>query len=127
MILDATALLAFLADEPGAERVDRALAAGASITAVDLADVVAHLAHRGLPIAQIRRALDGLDLDVVAVDEELAYAAGRLRADMRARGIDGGGATALALGVASGRVVLTADPAWAELTGKDGPAVEPIR
>ena len=126
MILDATALLAFLADEAGAERVDRALAAGASITAVDVADVVAHLAHRGLPIAQIRRALDGLDLDVVAVNEELAYTVGRLRADMRAQGIDGGGATALALGIATGRIVLTADPACTELTGVDGLTVEAI-
>ena len=127
MILDATALLAFLADEPGGARVDAALTEGAAIAAVDLADVVAHLARRGLPVAQIRRALDGLDLDVVPFDEELAYEAGRLRADMHAQGVPGGGAAALALGLVTGRVVLTADPAWTELAGLDGLTVEAIR
>ena len=127
MIVDATALLAFLADEPGSDRVDEALANGAGIPAVDLADVVAHLAQRGLPIAQIQRALDGLDLDVRPFDEALAYTAGRLRADMRARGFAAGGVAALALGIATGRAVLTADPAWTELTDVEDLTVELIR
>lgn len=127
MIVDASALLAFLADEPGADRVDAALEAGARTTAVDLADVVAHLAQRGIPVAQIRRALDGLALDVAPFDEELAYLAGRLRADMRAQQLPDGGVSALALGLRSGRTVLTADRAWTQLADVDGLSVEAIR
>lgn len=127
MILDASALLAFLGDEPGADRVDRALAAGASVTAADLADVVAQLAERGIPVGQIRRALEGLDLDVTPFDEELAYVAGRLRADLRAQGRSDAGIAALALGMHAGRTVLTADPTWTDLEAVGGPVVERIR
>lgn len=127
MILDASALLAFLGDEPGAERVDRALAAGASITAADLADVVAHLAEHGIPVGQIRRSLEGLDLDVAPFDQELAYVAGRLRADLRAHGRSDAGIAALAMGIHVGQTVLTADPTWTDLEGVGGPVVERIR
>ena len=46
-VLDASALLCLLFDEPGADRVERALPE-ALISAANLAEVIAKLADRGL-------------------------------------------------------------------------------
>lgn len=46
-VLDASALLALLRDEPGAERVEAALERGAQLSAVNLAEVLSKLADLG--------------------------------------------------------------------------------
>jgi PIN domain nuclease of toxin-antitoxin system len=46
-VLDASALLAFLRDEPGAEVVERALEAGAAIRAANWAEVLSKAAEVG--------------------------------------------------------------------------------
>ena len=55
-VLDASALLAFLNDEPGAERIGDLLP-GAIISAVNFSEIVAKLAERGVPTL-----LTGFDL-----------------------------------------------------------------
>lgn len=127
VVLDASALLAFLHDEPGADRVAQALADGAAIGAVDLADVVSKLAEHGMTVGQIERALEQLGLDVQAFDAELAYLAGRLHADARGRGLSRAGSACLALGLRDRRTVLTADRAWADRADVEGVRVEAIR
>jgi len=46
-VLDASALLAYLRDEPGAQAVADAIAGGAAICAVNLAEVFSRAADRG--------------------------------------------------------------------------------
>ena len=124
VVLDASALLAFLEDRTGAERVERALAEGASIGAIDLAEVVGRLAAHGVPVDQIERALEALDLRVEAFDTTLAYLAARLRADTRTLGTTSGECACLALAARDQRAVLTADPAWQQLGAATGLVVE---
>ena len=111
VVLDASALLAMLNDEPGADRVAKALP-DAVISAVNLSEVVAKLAEAGMPENEVREALDPLGLDVVPFDEELAYAAGELRRSTRSLGLSLANRACLALGVALKLPVLTADGAW---------------
>jgi ribonuclease VapC len=115
-ILDASALLALLNDEPGAERVASAVAAGASIGAVNLGEVAAKLADWGVSDAEIEEALGGLGLKVVAFDEGLAYRSAALRASTRDRGLSLGDRACLALGLRDAMPIVTADHTWAGLS-----------
>lgn len=114
VVVDASALLALLNGEPGAERVAELLPA-AAIGAVNLSEVVAKLADAGVPEAQLRRALDGLGLDVHAFDSDQAWETGLLRLRTRALGLSLGDRACLALGRALGRPVLRADRNWSKL------------
>jgi ribonuclease VapC len=123
-VLDASALLALIQAEPGSDRVALVLDS-AVISAVNLAEVVARLVDRGIPGQAIRRHLARLDLGVVAVDEDLAYAAGLLRPATRKLGLSLGDRVCIALARRCGAVALTTDRAWARL--EIGVAVELVR
>ena len=123
-VLDASALLALLNDEPGADLVASALAQ-ASVSAVNYSEVVAKLADSGMPEDAIREALDGLGLDVVAFDSECALAAGLLRPVTKALGLGLGDRACLALSKSKGAVALTTDRVWQDLNF--GVAIQMIR
>ena len=124
-VLDAPARLALLLDETGAERVLAALPRGL-VSAVNLSEVVAKLAERGVPAAAIRTALAGIDLDVRPFDAEAAYVAGELRGQSRRYGLPFGDRACLGLARTLGAVALTADRAWVGAL-EDGPEVELLR
>ena len=113
-VLDASALLAVLGDEPGAERI-RAALADARIGAVNLAEVVGKLQDRGVPDQAIDDILLDLDLKVVPFDAEQAVQAGKLRAATKAAGLSLGDRACLALAGATSCVALTTDQGWTKL------------
>ena len=115
VILDASALLALLAREPGAARVEQALAQRARIGAVNLSEVAATRSNRGVPDATVFDVLSSLELEVVPFDTDLALDAGVLRAATRARGLSLGDRACLALARRTGSRALTCDAAWAGL------------
>lgn len=114
MVLDASAVIALLADEPGAETV-RAWLPHAVVSAVNLAEVGAKLADRGMADAAIREAIDALGFEIAAFDEGAAYAAVHLRAPTRRFGLSLGDRACLALAAARGLPVLTTDRDWRAL------------
>jgi PIN domain nuclease of toxin-antitoxin system len=78
-VLDASALLAYLQGEPGAEQVGEALARPAAISAINYAEVLAKLAEDGETIDELAtrfeaEGLIGGVLDVEAVPAEEATA-----------------------------------------------------
>ena len=113
-VLDASALLAVLTGEPGAERIRPALAR-ARIGAVNLAEAVGKLQDHGGPDEAIDEILIDLDLDVVPFDSEQAVRAGKLRAATKAAGLSLGDRACLALAAVTGSVALTTDRAWTKL------------
>lgn len=113
-VLDATALLALLNDEPGAERV-AGYVSEAAIGAVNLTEVIGKLAEQGMPEAAIHTALEALGLDIVPFDEDLAYRAGMLHPQTKTLGLSLGDRACLALGQQLSRPVLTADRIWSRL------------
>ncbi len=114
VLLDASALLALLNDEPGGDRVAAHLP-GARISAVNLAEVVAKLAEHGMPEPAIRSAVEGLGLEVIDLDRAAAYRSGMLRPSMKSIGLSLGDRTCLAIGLELGIPVVTADRLWSRL------------
>jgi ribonuclease VapC len=124
VVLDASALLAVLRAEPGAERIEPRLE-GAGIGAVNLSEVVTKLIEDDVPEAEIRRAIGRLELDVHAFDAQHAFIAGVLRRSTRALGLSFGDRACLALAQSLGALALTADRSWSRLDL--GIAIEIIR
>lgn len=112
VVLDASAVLALLADEPGAATVAAAISEGAAIGAVNLAEVLAKLVDVGMPEAEAVAVVEGLGLEVVPFDEATAVVTARLRAPTGAHGLSLGDRAALALALIRGEPVLTTDRAW---------------
>jgi PIN domain nuclease of toxin-antitoxin system len=119
-VVDASALLAFLQGEPGAERVAEALARRAAISAVNYAEALGKLAEDGETAEELARRFEaeglvGGVLEVEAVLPEDAPAIAALRRSTRHRGLSLGDRACLALALRLGRPVMTADRAWQEL------------
>ncbi len=118
VVLDASAVLAVLEDESGAEEIEHHLESDlAAIGTVNLAEVVGKLAERGMPEAEIREAVSALALEVYPFDEILAFEAGMLRPKTKDRGLSLGDRACLALGGRLEALVLTTERVWAGLDG----------
>lgn len=120
MVLDASALLAYVHREPGNQIVEAAFDAGALINTVNYAEVLTRMADTGAdPVAAHRRfqeqGLVGDLLRVVPLTEQDAVAIARLRASTRAHGLSLGDRACLATALRLGRPVMTTDRAWAAL------------
>lgn len=118
--LDASALLAYLQDEPGAELVEEVLAAGAVMSTVNYAEVLSRLADAGEPPEaadrQMReRGLIGGLIAIIPLTEADAIAIAQLRPVTRVHGLSLGDRACLATGLRLQRPVLTADRSWAGL------------
>lgn len=113
-VLDASALLAVMLGERGAEQVLEILH-GSVIGAVNLAEVVAKLQERGVPDAEIGRSVDEIGLPVIPFDEAQAMAAGKLRGSTRSLGLSLGDRACVALASARGVPAVTTDRSWSAL------------
>lgn len=123
-VYDASALLAVVFDEPGAEDVIHLLARpGGEVSAVNWSEVGAKLVERGLKPNELAVELAAFGLDVVPFDETQANLAAAMRPHTRKLGLSLGDRCCLALAQARGARVVTADAAWAKLRGFDIVAV----
>ncbi len=113
-VLDASAVLTLLHDEPGSSAVTPWIAEGA-ISAVNLAEVVGKLLEAGMPERPTISAIEGLALDVVAFDAAMAVRAGALRPSTRSLGLSLGDRICLATAQELELPVVTADRTWREL------------
>jgi len=116
-VLDASALLAWLQGEPGADQVDTALHHGGGIHTVNWAEVLTKLASRGAVPADVTRQLTerGILGQLLTVDPGQAgdaEAVADLFAVTRNAGLSLGDRYCLALGHRLGVPVLTTDRAW---------------
>lgn len=113
-VLDASALLCLLFDEPGAERVEAVLHS-ACISAANHAEVISKLVDRGQAPEEAMADLRELDLDVVPMDRTQAETAGALRTATREAGLSLGDRACLALAASRQAVAITTDRAWKKL------------
>lgn len=126
VVLDASALLALILDEPGAQRVEPVLP-DAIISSVNLCEVVSKLQDKGMRDANILRVLATLDLDVRPQTQEQAIAAGLLRRVTRSVGLSLGDRACLALAQSLAVPAYTTETRWPEIADACGVVVERIR
>lgn len=113
-VIDASALLAILNQESGAEQWTDAVVDGV-MSAVNLSEVIARLADAAMPEEDIRKVIEPLDLEIAPFDSPQAWTAGLLRSATKAAGVSLGDRACLALGRTMKLPVLTADQAWQSL------------
>jgi ribonuclease VapC len=118
-VLDASAILAWLKQEPGWETVSAAMDARFVVSAANHAEVVGKLVDEKVPREDIALMLEEFVAELVPVDHAIAELAGHLRSPTRERGLSLGDrlclATALALAKDTTAEVLTADRNWSSL------------
>lgn len=114
-VLDASAVIALLRDEPGADRVWPAVQTGAVISAVNLAEVISKMLDKGTSKELVASSMAVLDLEVIGLDAEAALQTAWLRPMTRTAGLSLGDRACLALARARQVPVLTADRPWLAL------------
>lgn len=113
-VLDASAVLAVIQEEPGAKRIEAHLDTGC-ISVVNLAEIVGKLQDRGLGDSEIDKLIALLDLDTRILDKEGAVFMGKLRQTTKVAGLSLGDRACLALAHSLGATAITMDRAWKKL------------
>ena len=124
VVLDASALLAYLQDERGGERV-RSVIPHAVMSTVNWTEVIGKARDDGVDTQGLREDLASLGLALEPFSADQADIAGRLKERTREHGLSLGDRACLALGSDRGETVYTADRAWLQL--ELGVDIEAIR
>lgn len=115
VVLDASAVLAVLNREPGAEKLTPQLLSTAVISAVNLAEVHSKLVDRGLSPEGAWAAALSPAAEAIPFTADDARTAGSMIAQTRGLGLSLGDRACLALGLALHAPVYTADRSWRNL------------
>ncbi len=115
IVVDASALLAVLNQEAGAERLTPELLNAAASSTVNLAEVQGKLVDRGLRTDDAWEATLSPIREAVSFTPEHARLAGDLLKQTRSYGLSFGDRACLALGIALKAHVYTADRSWKNL------------
>ena len=125
-VLDASAILALLLDEPGADEV-KARLNDSLMSAVNLAEVVSHYAKLGADRRDIEQMLRPLPVRWVPLDAALSHDAGMLRPITLPGGLSLGDRCCLALAKREGVPALTVERRWPAIASAAGVTVVLIR
>jgi ribonuclease VapC len=117
IVLDASALLAILHEEPGSEIFAQQLdlLENATMSAVNIAEVYGKLVGMGIGSEEAWGAVIAPILEVADFDSEQAKIAGSLVPQTRSLGLSLGDRACLALGTVLKAPIYTADRAWKKL------------
>jgi PIN domain nuclease of toxin-antitoxin system len=114
VVLDSSAILAVIFQEPGTQKVSDLLDGGL-LSSVNLAEAHTVLMLRGIPPDLIRGRLDEMGCEVCLFGEEQAHLAGALVAQTHPYGLSLGDRACLALAIERKAKVYTTDRMWKNL------------
>jgi PIN domain nuclease of toxin-antitoxin system len=127
MILDASAILALLYEEPGQALVIEALHKGAAACSVNLAEAATVLIRDGMAADQAETTILELPLAIRDADWSLALTAAKFYPETKEFGLSLGDRLCLALAARENRPVLTTDRIWMDVGPRLGVSVRAIR
>ena len=110
-VLDASALLAFLRNEPGAGEV-AAVLTRSCISAVNLTETISKIVEYGKPLDDVGYQIDRLRIPVIPFDAKHAKLVASMWKATCVAGLSLGDWACLAPGLQPGLPVLTADQKW---------------
>ena len=114
VVLDASAVLAIVNAEPGADLV-RASLTGAIMSAVNYSEVLKKTVEHGGTSEAAAAFVRGLSITLVPFDEVLAAVTADLHPQAKQHGLSLADRACLALGIQRQSTVLTADSKWKQL------------
>ena len=114
VVLDASALLAYLQEEPGGERV-QAVLGQAVLSTVNWAEVVGKAGDEEIDVEGLKEDLESLGLRFEPFSTAQAEISGNLKHSTKRLGLSLGDRACLALACDRGESVYTADRAWQRL------------
>ena len=120
-VLDASAALALILEEQGADLVVEALRSGTAMSAVNVAEVAARLHQDGWTESEVGLVFETLGIEVLPFTREAALLSARLRTVTKRQGLGLGDRAALATGYLEQCPILTSDRVWQRL---DLPGIE---
>jgi PIN domain nuclease of toxin-antitoxin system len=123
-VLDASALIAFVRNEPGAERV-AAVLTGACISAVNLEETLSKMIQYGKPLEAAAYQIERLRLPVVPFDSEQSRISASLWKGTRSIGLSLGDRACLSLALKLSVPALTTERDWSKINV--GVQIEKIR
>jgi PIN domain nuclease of toxin-antitoxin system len=126
-VIDASAVMAYLNDEEGTTVTEDWLDRGATISTLNVQEVVANFVRRRVDPASAAEMIEALGLDAHPLDLELAIDGGALIAQTRSKGLSHDDRACLSLARKPGLPALTADRVWAEVADAIGVEVIVIR
>jgi ribonuclease VapC len=116
VVLDASAVLAYLQDESGSEKAGVVLSEGRAImSSVNYAEVVGKLLETGVPESSVKVVMENLELQIESLDEKQAWKTGLLRLSTKEFGLLLADRACLALAHMKKLAVITADKQWDKL------------
>jgi ribonuclease VapC len=125
-VLDASAVIALILGEKGAERIAD-IVDDCALSTVNLAEIVGYFARNGASEAAIRNLFDGLQINIMPFDAELATATGLLLPPTRAAGLLLGDRACLALARKLRVKAMTTDRSWSRIARASDIEIELIR
>ena len=114
VVLDASALLALVKNEPGSEK-DEALLGRVVMSSVNVSETAAMLLQSQMSVQEVQDCLLPLISEIVPFDEEQAFETADLRKKTKAQGLSLGDRACIALGIKRKLPVYTADKLWQDL------------
>ena len=114
IVLDASAVLAVISEERGADNVIQAPRRGAVMSAVNYAEVISKLVERGLRRELARATVLNIGIQILDFDIELADRVGELRPQTKSYGLSLADRACLALAERQGLPALTGDRKWSQ-------------
>lgn len=125
-VLDASALIAMLRSESGADKVSQSIS-DARMSVVNYSEVVSYFVHAGMEPRDVDAMLDPLPIEWIPVDKELAKLAGHLRKSTVSAGLSLGDRFCIALSLRDGLSAWTADKGWQAIEQDTGADIVLIR
>ena len=113
-VLDASAVIAYLYSETGADKVEPLLE-HSTISRINATEVLTKIVQDGLTIEEAKETFDKLNLEIAEFGENQSLKAAELRPLTKHLGLSLGDRCCLALAILENATAVTADKNWANL------------